>query len=116
MQRFFVINSRGDNCFRVINDEDATIFESTILKECLNVKNNLERSESSDSFQDTALEALVIGYVKNQNPDLWRIEPDSFGGVMLIDENGKVIVEFVTLDTASGIVEFAKKLQKDESW
>lgn len=116
MQRFFVINSRKDNCFKLINDEDATVFESVILKECLNVKSNLERSESSDSFQESALEALVIGYVKNHNPDLWRIEPDSLGSVMLTDENGKVIVEFVTLVTASGIVEFAKKLYKAQDW
>ncbi len=115
MRRYFIIKSSLTGLFTIIDEEDATVFESPILQECLNVKNNLDGYDSS-SFEEAALDALVIKIIKTQDPSFWEVIPNQLKGASVLDHNQEVIVENVSVETATNLVRFAKELFEARSW
>ena len=110
MQRYFVIKSSND-CFVVIDWEDRTIFSSKILKDCLNVQNNLNNSQNKQTLHKESLESILVELVRNQNTDMWRLEPDGFQGASLLDENEKVVVQHVSAEVAVELLRLARKIR-----
>lgn len=115
MRRYFIIKSRVTGFFTIIDEEDATVFDSSVLQECLNVKSNLEGYDSS-SFEEAALQALIIKIIKTQDPSFWEVIPNQLRGASVVDHNQEIIVENVSVETGTNLVRFAKELFGARDW
>lgn len=110
MQRYFVIKSSND-CYVVIDEQDSTVYSSKILKDCLNVQNNLNRNRHNYILYKQSLEAILVELVRDQNTDMWRVEPDGFQGASLLDENEKVVVQHVSAEVAVELLRMARDIR-----
>lgn len=117
MRCYFIIKSSATGFFTIIDEEDATVFESSVLQECLNVKKHLEGSDITNGFEEPALEALIINLIKDSDPSYWEVVPNNRGCCSVaISDSQNVVADNISADTAMNLVRLARELFEARTW